>query len=263
MTIPWRVKQFVKKIPELKDPILIEGLPGIGNVGKIAVDFLIDELQAKPIYSFHSYNMPNSVFVNDKNLVELPSIILYAVQRKRKRDILILAGDIQPVDEVSSYTFTEHILKEFQKIGGKEIITLGGIGLSDVPERPRVFCTGTKRKMINDFKKGLHLQTKLYGVVGPIVGVSGLLVGLAPEYKMDALALLCETHGHPMYLGIKGARELLTILDKKYSLKINVKDLEKEIERIEEEILKRREEIMEVQEQNEQAKRGERISYIG
>ena len=31
-----------------RGPILIEGLPGIGNVGKISLDFLVDSLNAKP-----------------------------------------------------------------------------------------------------------------------------------------------------------------------------------------------------------------------
>jgi proteasome assembly chaperone (PAC2) family protein len=28
--------------PDLKDPVLIEGLPGVGNVGKLAAEHLID-----------------------------------------------------------------------------------------------------------------------------------------------------------------------------------------------------------------------------
>ncbi len=42
----WKINQSGKK-PKLNNPILIEGLPGIGNVGKVAVDFLIEELKAK------------------------------------------------------------------------------------------------------------------------------------------------------------------------------------------------------------------------
>ncbi len=36
----------VNKLPNLKDAILIEGLPGIGNVGKIALDFMVENLKA-------------------------------------------------------------------------------------------------------------------------------------------------------------------------------------------------------------------------
>ena len=72
----WKIKQ-IGKLPKLKNPILIEGLPGIGNVGKVAVDFIIDETKAKKLFSFFSYTFPHSVFVNDDNLVELPSISIY------------------------------------------------------------------------------------------------------------------------------------------------------------------------------------------
>ena len=40
----WEIEWHVKKRPKLKKPILIEGLPGIANVGKIAIDFLAQEL---------------------------------------------------------------------------------------------------------------------------------------------------------------------------------------------------------------------------
>jgi len=46
----WEITKTVKKMPKLKKPILIEGLPGIGNVGKVAVDFMIDELKAKKLF---------------------------------------------------------------------------------------------------------------------------------------------------------------------------------------------------------------------
>ena len=33
--------------PQLNRPILIEGLPGVGNVGKIAADFICEKLNGK------------------------------------------------------------------------------------------------------------------------------------------------------------------------------------------------------------------------
>ena len=54
---------YIEK-PELKNVTFIEGLPGIGNVGKLAAEHLIDEVGAKKfmeIYSFAKiikYNTP-------------------------------------------------------------------------------------------------------------------------------------------------------------------------------------------------------------
>ena len=52
----WQLKKGFRKKPELKKPILVEGLPGIGNVGKVVVDFIIDELKLKKLYEISSRN---------------------------------------------------------------------------------------------------------------------------------------------------------------------------------------------------------------
>ena len=102
----WEITPEKIKMPKLNNPLFIEGLPGIGNVGKIAVDFLIEEFKAKKVCSFFSYKFPHSVFVNEDNLIEMPKIELYYKKfNGKKRDLLLLTGDIQPIDEESCYTF--------------------------------------------------------------------------------------------------------------------------------------------------------------
>ena len=261
----WKVTQFGKP-PRLNKPIFIEGLPGIGNVGKVAVDFLIDELKAKKLYEIISYTFPHSVFVNEDNLVELPIVEVFYKQFKNKPDLLLLGGDVQPVDEISSYEFSDKVLDIVQKFKGKEIITLGGIGLADIPKKPRVYCTGNSKKIIKKYKNGL-VSNNLYGVVGPIVGVSGLLLGLASRRDIEAISFLAETYGHPMYLGIKGAKEILKILNKNLGLDMDINKLDREIKDIEGEIIKKTEQLSEVTKQialkKLQKRFGKDVDYIG
>jgi len=261
-----KINQIGKK-PKLKRPIFIEGLPGIGNVGKVAVDFIIEELKAKKLYEITSYTFPHSVFVNEDNLVELPTIELFYKKFDKKRaDLLLLAGDIQPIDEVGSYELSEKILDIVEQFKGKEVITLGGIGLPEIPKKPKVYCTGNLKKIVNKYKNKM-VNDKLYGVVGPIVGVSGLLVGLSTKRNIQAISLLAETYAHPMYLGIKGAREILKILNNKLSLGIDIDKLDKEIEEIEEEMIKRTEELTKISKQTAlkklKSKFGKDVDYIG
>ena len=61
------------------------------------------------------------------------------------------------------------------------------------------------------------------------------MLGLSKRRSIPAVSLLAETYGHPMYLGIKGAREVVTILNDKLSLGINIKELDKEIREMESE----------------------------
>ena len=60
---------------------------------------------------------------------------------------------------------------------------------------------------------------------------------------MDGVALLAETFGHPMYLGVKGAHEILRVLNLKLGLGLNLNKLSKEIETLEKETIKRTKEI--------------------
>ncbi len=261
----WKIMQF-GKTPKLNKPIFIEGLPGIGNVGKVAVDFLIDELKAKKLYEVTSYTFPHSVFVNEDNLVELPIVEVFYKQFKGKRDLLLLGGDVQPIDEISSYEFSEKILDIVEKFNGTEVITLGGIGLVEIPKKPKVYCTGNSKKIIEKYRNEV-VSNKLYGIVGPIVGVSGLLLGLASRRNIEAISFLAETYGHPMYLGIKGAKEILKVLDKKLNLNIDINKLDKEIKDIESELMKKTEQLSEVTKQialkKLQKKFGRDVDYIG
>ncbi len=215
-------------------PIFIEGLPGIGNVGKIVVDFLIDEFKAKKVGSFFSYDLPNSVFVNEDNLVQLPTIELFHAYIVGK-DYLFLAGDAQPSIERSSYELSLEILAVLTKFKTKEIVTLGGIGLNDVPKDPSVLVTGNNKKFIKTFvKKGADSQ--VHGIVGPIIGVSGLLLGLAQKENIPAAALLGETFAHPMYVGLNEARKVAEIVNEVYSFNLDFKQLDEDIALMNEEI---------------------------
>lgn len=225
----WKVTTRKKIKP--KHAILIEGLPGIGNVGKIVVDYLIEQLKAEKIAHFFSYLLPNTVFVNQDNLVELPKIELYYKQIQGQ-DYLFLTGDVQPSNEQASYKFTECVLDQAKKYGCKEIITLGGIGLGEIPQKPKVYCTGNDKALIKKFTK-LGAKDDIYGLVGPIIGVSGLLIGLSTPKKIKAATLLTETYNHPMYLGIIEAKESLKLLNKRYSLQLNFRQLNKEIKKLE------------------------------
>ncbi len=211
--------------------VLMEGLPGLGNVGKISVDFLIDELKAEKVVDIFSHHLPNSVFVNENNLIELPKIEIY-MKKIKNRNYLFLAGDVQPIEEVASYQFAEALLDFLQNQGVKEIVTLGGIGLDHVPKQPKIYVTGNSKQFLAKFKV-LKVKSRVHGIVGPIVGISGILLGLAKKREINAAALLSETYAHPMFIGLKGAREMVKVLNRAYDFDISLKNMNKDIKSFE------------------------------
>jgi len=255
----WNIKQ-IKNI-KLKEAIMLEGLPGIGNVGKIAVDFIIDSTKASKIYEITSDSFPNCVFINEDNEIELPKVEIFH-KKINKRDLLLVSGDVQPIDESSSYEFCSKLVDIFKNKKGKEIITLGGIGLMDIPKNPKIFCTGTNKKIIDKYSAAKN--SEMFGMIGPIIGVSGLLLGVAKQKNIQGVALLAETYGHPTYLGIQGAREILNLLNKKLNLNINIKELDKEAKEMEREInkIKNLDKVMKKSKKTQEQKM-EFADYIG
>ena len=162
--------------PKITNPVLIEGLPGIGNVGKIAIDFLIESVKAKKIIEISSHYFPHSVFINEDNLIDLPVISVYH-KNINKIDFLFLVGDVQPIDEPSCYDFCDTVLDILKSFKGKEVVTLGGIGLQKIPKKPKVYITGTDKKYIKSFP---YADNNIYGVVPITPNASGRLNSSSP-----------------------------------------------------------------------------------
>lgn len=258
----WMVKYFSQL--DVEDCVLIEGLPGIANVGKIAIDFIVEQKNAKKIAEFFSYDLPHSVFIKEDNLVGLPKIELYLIKKdkKLKENLLLLSGDVQPASERSCYEFCDIVLKYAKSVGCKEVITTGGIGLPRLPKSPKIFCTANNKKIINKYKKVVKLNDKIYGVVGPVVGVTGVMVGLSSKYNLSAIALLAETFAHPMYLGMASARSLLNVINTIFGIEIDMKNLDEEIQDLESEILLKTQQLKQVKEL-QQGKKDHKLNYIG
>ena len=248
--------KHLKKV-KLKNPILLEGLPGIGNVGKIAADFLTENIKAKKIMEIYSHYFPHSVFVNEDNLINSPVVEIWH-KNQNKQDFIFLVGDIQPIDEASCYKFCEVVLDAIEEFKPDHIVTLGGIGLQKIPKKPKVYITGNDKNLVSSFK---GCSNNIYGVVGPIMGVTGVLLGMASKRNIPAVSLLTQTFGHPAYLGIKGSKETLAVLDKKYNFKLNLKSLSKEIVELETEIKAKKQQMAETL--TEEEKTNTDVNYFG
>lgn len=111
--------------PKLADPILVVGLPGVGNVGKLAVEHMIYELKAKKFATLYSRNFPQQVFVSDDGTMRLVSNDFYYVKGK-KQHLVLLTGDYQGLTPEGQYDLAYATLDFMAKYGVKRIFTLGG-----------------------------------------------------------------------------------------------------------------------------------------
>ncbi|MBQ2485870.1 MAG: PAC2 family protein, partial [Candidatus Methanomethylophilus sp.] len=81
-------------VPELDRPILIEGLPGVGNVGKIAADFLCEKLNGVKFASIYSESFPPLVIPDNDCVVHMACNELWHAKVNGK-DVVFLRGNYQ------------------------------------------------------------------------------------------------------------------------------------------------------------------------
>ncbi len=213
-----------KERPKLNEPIFVEGLPGVGNVGKLAAEHLVDQLKAVKFVEMFSRYFPPQVLVTDSGIIRLVSNELYYVMRpKMKNDLIIMTGDYQGLTPEGQYALSDKTLQILKELGVKRIYTLGGYGLGKMIEKPRVLGAASDAELVDEMKA--HGVTFSKGEPGSgIVGASGLLLGLGNLYGMRSVCLMGETSGY--FVDPKGAQAVLEVLAKILEVTIDFSELE-------------------------------------
>src|SRR5947208_17180905 len=89
--------------PKLDDPIFIEGVPGIGNVGKLAAAHLKDELNGVKFAETFAKYFPPQVLVDDGGQVKRVNNEMHCVKRDNGSDPIRLTGDCQGLTPAGPY----------------------------------------------------------------------------------------------------------------------------------------------------------------
>jgi uncharacterized protein (TIGR00162 family) len=223
---------YTSKKPKLKNPILIEGLPGIGNVGKLAVEHLIDSMEATKFAELHSKDFPPQVFINIDGTIKLVNneFFYWKAKKRNQRDLILLTGDYQGLSSQGQYELVEKILDVAEELGTKNIYTLGGYGLGHEIENPKVLCATTDKTLVKQMKKfGAIFKKNEPG--GGIVGASGLLLGVGKLRGFQGACLMGETPGY--LVDPKSAKAVLNIIMKITNVNVNLSALEKKAKEIE------------------------------
>jgi uncharacterized protein len=211
-----------KKKVSLKNPAMVTGLPGIGLVGQVAAKYIIKKMKGEKIAEIYSPHFPHQVLMSKTGGMRLLKNSIYLVKAK-KRDLLVVIGDVQAVSSVGQYEVADAILDYMQKKGVKLILTIGGYSTGKVEKRRRVFGSANNKKLKREYdKKGV-----IFGETrGSIVGVAGLLPGLAKLRKLDGACIMGETHGS--YVDHTSAKNVIEKLSELLEFKIDLSELEKE-----------------------------------
>ncbi len=243
--------------PDLTDPVLIEGLPGVGHVGKLAAEHLLEEFDSTLVRQVYAQEFPPQVEIDEEGVADLTCAEFHAVETDGDGpDLLVLTGDHQAATNAGHYQLTDAFLDIATSFGVERVFALGGVPTGELIEEYTVIGAVTDADAKDELLDA-DVEFREDEPAGGIVGVSGLLLGLGKRRGLTASCLMGETSGY--LVDPKSARAVLEVLQELLEFDVDYETLEDRAEEMEEVA----EKIQEMQNQQNNIPSEEDLRYIG
>lgn len=248
----------LEKQPEVENPVLIEGLAGIGHIGRNVVSYLAEHLDAEKIGELHSDHFPPYTIVKDDKTVEKIKNNIYQLETDND-DYILIEGNAQAQTPEGHHEVARELINFAQDSSVSKVMTIGGYGTGDVVEDPEVFGAVTEADLVEEYEEhGLQFDHD----VGQIVGVSGLLLGEAQDEGIPGVCLLGETPGF-LLSDPKSTEAVLKAAESIMQVELDYSDLDEKVEESQE-VLKKLQKLQNQQSPDQdQQQSGNDLGYIG
>ncbi|WP_406658210.1 proteasome assembly chaperone family protein [Methanolobus sp. ZRKC2] len=249
----------LKEEVQLNNPVFLVGLPGVGHVGKLVAEHLIEELDAEKIIEIYSHHFPPQVLVDENSEIDMVNNEMYICSTS-KSDILVLVGDHQSSTGEGHYELCDLYLDIAEEFGIERIYTLGGFPTGQLTHSDEVLGAVNSLELADELKEnGVVFKENEPG--GGIVGASGLMLGLSKFRNIDAACLMGLTSGY--LVDPKSAQSLLKVICKIFDVEIDEGPLEERAKEMEKIVARLKEVEQQQQGIPEASVRDEDLRYIG
>ncbi|PSQ08117.1 3-isopropylmalate dehydratase [Halobacteriales archaeon QS_6_71_20] len=208
---------------EFDEPVLVEGLPGAGLVGKIVADHLVEAFDMDHYANVHCDALPPTASYSGEDRTVRTPVRLHATDDS---DMLVLQSDV-PVSPDAAEEFGGCIAEWFDEASVTPLYVAGlrRDGSAEGPPALHGIAVGDGGTMLD--RAGLTGP----GSPGLVSGPTGALLAHALETGLDAVGIVVDVDSQfpdPMAARVvlEGAVEPITGLD------VGVDELEEQAERI-------------------------------
>lgn len=203
---------------KLKNPVIIEGFPGIGMIGTISASYLAEKLDMKLVGFFASSHFPPIAAIHDYKPVSPARI--YASE---KLNLIVLFSEFVIPSNIV-FALSQAIIQFAKKNKAKMIYSLAGVA-SPAPDE-KVYGIASTNEVGEQLKKaGVELIRE-----GATQGVSGVLIAECASENFPAANLMVQT-AQP--LDPRSSARLLDKIEPVIGIKFDTADLVSQAEKIE------------------------------
>lgn len=184
---------------ELDSPTLVEGLPGLGLVGKIATDHIVEKCEMTYYASFDCEGLPRIAVYDEGDRRLQPPVRLYADE---ERDLVALKSDV-PVSADTAPQFADCAVSWMLNHDATPLFMSGLPHQKEAGQVPDLYgvATGAGGNLLDEHDIGTPPEA---GAVG---GPTGALLADAADADLDAVGLIVQSD--PRFPDPEAARVLI------------------------------------------------------
>ncbi len=169
---------------DLDEPVLVEGLPGVGLVGKIATDHLVESFEMEHVASCYCDGLPRVAVYEPDDREIRPPVRIYA---DKQRDLLALQSDV-PVSPETTEGFATCVTGWFEAHDVMPICLSGLPAQKD--GRPEIYGIGTGDGGELLRENDINMPNENGMVSGP----TGALLAEASQQGLDSIGLIVQAN---------------------------------------------------------------------
>lgn len=175
-----------------KHCMILEAVPGVGNVGKIVVDGLIDKHPSRTIGWILHPDFPPHATMSDEGLIGPPRLDIVSVILPNGECVCIVTGVMQPMTAPGQFEIAEAIIGLASVSGTSRLLVLAGLAAE--PDCRSIYAVCSDR----GFRKTLEKEDIVVSKDQPkggMIGVAGMVLSLSATLGVPSLGVIAETVG--------------------------------------------------------------------
>lgn len=186
--VEWRGNH--QQLPEHE--VLLIAFPGIGNIGKVAIETIRKLDGTNEVARLHPIGLPPLASLDDDGLLAPPHLSLNQTVNQDGVSILTLVGSAQPNEPSQQSMMATELMEFFKAQDVHDLLVLAG--MIDAPERKETFAVASSASHRIDLEQ-MGVDVRRDEPRSGAIGVTALLASMGPLYGMNSTCIITTTVG--------------------------------------------------------------------
>lgn len=197
--------------------ICLFSLPGVGNVGKSAIDALNSANDATELARLHHTSLPPLATLDDDGLLSPPHLSVRAIATGTDSHILTITGTSQPLEPNNQGLMARELMSMLSKNDVQQLIVLAG--MVDDAATKEIFIVPSSSAYRVDLE-AMGANVRRDEPSSGAIGMAALMSSLGPVYGISSACAIATTIGSSG--DIIASQNLLMSLDKWFELNLAI-----------------------------------------